>query len=424
MTTAAPGAPPDPVPAAQSPTPGHRGSARRAVGMAGRRLALLAFVVVFPGYFAYHALVAEGMPAFLRGYSVLGAALATPIVALGYLKSMGTRHSVVWVDAAFLAFVVLLAGAASVGAASGADSAIVGAHLGSVPQWIALYGVARLLDPTDRDVRRVVTLSWVTMSAIVLGNLSEGAFLVAALEVPLADRDTLATYQDFALLYLIVSVLCLAALRSPWCRALVFGVATLVLFMNGARSELIALLLATLLISWCLTRHRLALAAGMLGLVLAAAAAISAALATGTLAELLPYNRVIDLIENRAEGTLSERGEMLAEAWATLGKHPLLGHYASYKPGEYAHNILSAWIDLGIVGLALLLLLLVLPLVDLGRQFARRQRDVGFVGTLTLLLLALLLLLAAKAFTYNLVPFAVGAYAFDLTRRAARRPPP
>jgi O-antigen ligase len=182
------------------------------------------------------------------------------------------------------------------------------------------------------------------------------------------------------------------------------------------------LLLAALLISWCLTRQRLALAAGISALVIAAALAISAMLAAGALADLLPDNRVMDLIENRAEGSLSDRSEMLADAWKTLGEHPLLGHYASYKPGEYAHNILSAWIDLGIVGLTLLLLLLVLPLVDLGRQFAKRQRDVGFVGTITLLLLALLLLLAAKAFTYNLIPFALGAYAFDRTRRAARRP--
>jgi hypothetical protein len=422
MIAAEVGMPQDSVSSARSVTPRHLGAGRRRAGRAGRGFALLAFVVVFPGFFAYHALVAEGMPAFLRGYSVLAAALATPIVALGYLQAMGTRHSVVWVDAVFLAFVMLLAGAAAIGAASGADAAIVSAHLGTVPQWMALYGVARLLDPTDHDVRRALTLSWLTMSAIVLGNLSKGAFLVAALEVPDGGRDTLATYQDFALLYLIVSVLCIAAVHTTWRRAVVFIVATVVLFLTGARSEFIALLLAALLISWCLTRQRLALAAGISALVIAAALAISAMLAAGALADLLPDNRVMDLIENRAEGSLSDRSEMLADAWKTLGEHPLLGHYASYKPGEYAHNILSAWIDLGIVGLTLLLLLLVLPLVDLGRQFAKRQRDVGFVGTITLLLLALLLLLAAKAFTYNLIPFALGAYAFDRTRRAARRP--
>jgi hypothetical protein len=39
------------------------------------------------------------------------------------------------------------------------------------------------------------------------------------------------------------------------------------------------------------------------------------------------------------------------------------------------------------------------------------------VLVVVLLGLSLLLLLAAKAFTYNLLPFALGAYAHDLARR-------
>lgn len=380
----------------------------------GQTVALVAFVALLPGHFIYHALVAEGMPAFLRGYSVLAAAMTLPLIALGSLHALAAGRRTVWMDAAFLAFVSMMVAVATAGAATGASSAIVGAHLGAALQWIALFGIARLVGLDDRRTRQVITISWLMMSAIVLANVSEGAFLVAALDVQLNDRDTLATYQDFALPYLITSVLLLATVRSTWRRMMVFLVATVVLFVNGARSEFLALLVASMLIAWCLTRRRVVLVVVAISIVVAAALAVD--LVTG----LVPDNRVVDLIENQAEGTLSERRDMLDQAWSTLAANPFTGNYASYAPGEYAHNIVSAWVDLGLMGIAGLSLLLLLPLIDLSIQLRRRSHDPGYVVAITLIVLSLLLLLTVKAFTYNLVPFALGAYARDLTRRAVR----
>ena len=398
------------LPASHRPQTGARGRHR---GI-GRWAVLAAFVALFPGYFVYHTLVAQGMPAVLLGYSVLMAVMVLPLVALGALDRHAGAHAV-WFDGLFLVFVAAIVWTTLAHHAAGASPAIANAYLGAMPQWLALYGVARLAGMDDPVFMRLCRASWLLMSAIVLANASEGAFIVAALDVAVGDRDTLATYQDFALLYLVVTLVVLAGTRSAWKSWLVVLMAGAVLFLTGARSEFLALFVGAGILAWCLSSHRLAL------LVLVAALSLAALSAVDIVIEQLPDNRVVDLLANRAEGSLSERSEMLRQAWRTVADHPLAGGFASYEAGEYAHNALSVWVDFGVPGLIALTLLLLLPLVDLALQFGRRSRQPRYVLVVALLGLSLLLLLAAKAFTYNLVPFALGAYAHDLARRRGGR---
>lgn len=407
-----------PLPASPAPLPGRqrRPARTRQVAVAAANApALLAFVALFPGYFVYHALVAQGLPPLLRGYSVLMAALALPLLALGGLRHLAAGQATVWIDTGFAAFMACVLAGTLVHLAAGDSPEIVTSYLSTVPQWLALYGVARLNRSDDPRFVRACRASWWLMSAIVLANVTEGSFIVAVLDSPVGDRDTLATYQDFALLYLVVTLALLAGSRSMWTRWPLMLASAVVLFLTGARSEFLALLVGAAIIAWSLSRRRLAL------VVLAAVLAAAAAASLETVVDLLPGNRVVDLIANRAEGSLSERGDMLRQAWLTIGDHPVGGRFGSYQPGEYAHNLLSAWVDFGIAGLTALLLLLLLPLLDLAAQFGRRSRQPAYVLVLTLLLLAVLLLATAKTFTYNLVPFALGAYALDLARRTRRR---
>lgn len=398
--------------------PGQARSARLDAAAARPTLAtptavLLAFVALFPGHFVYHALVLQGMPPVLRGYSVLMSAMVLPLLALPLARSLAAGHAT-WIDALFFGFVALLLGVSAVHFALGANPVIVSGYLASAVQWLALYGVVRVADAGERRLRRVATGAWLVMSAIVLANATEASFIVAALDLD-DDRATLATYQDFALLYLVVTLMCLAHARSAWRRTVLLAVATVVLFVNGARSEFVAFLLGAFVMGWCRSRWRVAIVIG------AAAMAGALWMAAGPLAELLPDNRIIDLIENRAESSYSQRQEMLAHGLSTIADHPLLGRFASYEPGEYIHGVLSAWVDLGVVGLLALALLLALPLLELTGQFGRRGREGRYLLPLVLLLVCALLLAVSKMFLYSLVPLAVGAYAHDLARRTRRR---
>jgi hypothetical protein len=261
---------------------------------------------------------------------------------------------------------------------------------------------ARLLDIESRAASIVLRVSFFVMVAIIIGNASEGSFLLAALQFVVEDRETLATYQDFALLLLISIALCAVGQRSMASRVWTYMAGLVALFLTGARSEFLAFFLVAFLLEWSLSRHRWVV-------LVSVGAAVTVVIAVvQTLVYLLPENRVIDLVANRAEGSLSERRVMLEAAVRTLGENPLLGHFASYAPGEYAHNLLSVWVDFGFVGMTLLLMLLVWALLDLAGRQRTQGRQASYAASLCLLMGAAVLLIGAKSFTYPMLPFALG----------------
>lgn len=364
---------------------------------------MLAFVIVLPGFFVYHAVVSAGLlPPVLRGYSAASAVLVLPLLVPAYLLRPRAVSSF---DVAYFGFIAYVLLVVIAGHAAGADATIVGSYLAVIPQWTALYLMARLLDADDGRTRALVVASFVLMSAMVAFNVSQGTLFLAAIATVVGDRETLATYQDFAVRFLIVTTLCAAVVPSRALRLLIVAVSVACLFVTGARSEFLALFIVVMVMEWCRARRP------ALVVLVAVAMVAGAAVAVQSLVVLFPDNRVVDLVENRAEGSVSERQVMLSAAMTTVADNPVAGRFASYRPGEYAHNLLSVWVDFGIVGLAWLILLLAWPGLGMATRRRRLARTAGFLSAAGLFAAALVLLLVAKAFSYTLLPFALGLYA-------------
>lgn len=382
----------------------------------GSRLAFVAYLAVFPGFWVYHLLVAQGLlQPYLRGYSVAIAVVVLPLLTLAYVRHLRRGGRTNPMDALFVIFVAFWLLTALGHALQGADPAIVQSHLGSIPQWLSLYLITRLLDLRDLALRRAVRLAFAVMTAIVFANLSNESFALEAAEVTIDDRVSLATYQDFALIYLVTVLFFAVTCGSTVRRLMLYGVSTVTLFLVGARTEFVALLLSVLLVELCLARHRAAVLAGY-GLF-----AISLALVLQAVVELSPENRVVNLVVRRADDySVQERIVMTASALKTIAHSPLSGSFASYRPGEYAHNFLSAWVDLGLAGFLGLCVLLALPLLNLSLQFRSRAREADYVLVLTMLMVSILLLLSAKFFAYGLTPLAMGLYARSWLRLRSR----
>lgn len=374
------------------------------MGLRRSSFAHAALAALFPGFFLYHLLVANGLPPVLGGYSVAAAAAVLPMCLLAYVAG-GRSAGWHWLDAVFIGFVVVWAIAIGFGAGKPDTGPVVVSHVGAMIQWLALYGIARSADLTGGGLRTWAVTSWVVMTLAVAATLSVETLIQGVLGVASADDEAVATYQDFGLLYLIIALLCVSQLASPISAAFVLVVSVVVLFLNGARSEFVALLVGAWCLMLLLSRRR----AWVLGLSALAVAGLWAM--SGPLGDLFPDNRIVDLIETRAEGSAREREDMAQAAWRSVMERPLTGRFGDYAPGEYAHNLLSAWVDLGVVGIAALSLALVLPLLELGARMSRHGPDRAAAAAAVFLLLAILLLLLAKTFTYNLVPFALGLYA-------------
>jgi hypothetical protein len=109
--------------------------------------------------------------------------------------------------------------------------------------------------------------------------------------------------------------------------------------------------------------------------------------------------------------SLAARRSLNAEAWSVFLENPLLGDYRFYerdgREGAYAHNLLSLWSELGVVGIAISVVVLGVGVGALWR--ARRRLDEAAARFAFLTALALILgMLFAKSHVWTVMYFAFG----------------
>jgi O-antigen ligase len=141
------------------------------------------------------------------------------------------------------------------------------------------------------------------------------------------------------------------------------------------------------------------------------------------LANRFPESRVWELFDLSQSSSASARHELTEHALRTIAENPVLGAYASYPPGGYSHNILSAWVDLGIFGFIYMLFMLVRTAAGLCRRgWLVRPRSGQFLLAWSLICISLLLLVTAKTFDDMFFGAAMGAYAnYRSSERSTRR---
>lgn len=386
-------------------------------GMAG--LSQLAFLLLFPGFFVYQTLIGMGvLGAFLGGYfAIVSIALFLPL-GYGYYQTVRQAgYRVAPTDVGFLFFQLYFLLVVAINAGFGADPVTVETHLLSILYFLNIYLLFKHIDFGQRRTMASALLALLLMSFLVF-YLSEGGSFQPGRTADAAGAASLATYQGFARSYALtcIPVICFTGSRPA--RLALSGLALAALFLNGARSELVAVLVLLPLLEVCRARSLLQ-ALCILALVGAAAVAVQQAVMPQ-----LPDNRVWELFDLSRSESAHARHDLTEHALRTIVGSPLLGDYASYPPGGYSHNLLSAWVDLGAFGFAYLLLMLVGATVRLcveGRH--ARARSSQFMLAWLLMCTSLFLLLTAKTFDDMFAGAAMGAYANYRRQRSCARPP-
>ena len=379
------------------------------------RLALLAFHVLLPGFFAYHFLLAKSLiPPLFGGYSTAMAMLWVLPLALLFLQRVLLRPDQRGsMDASFITFLVYMAVVLLLHMAITSRGEAAAEQIGVLPQFLVLYVVARLVPPLAPGLRRALIVALLAMSVAIVTNADEGTFFAASFDV-LGTADYFANYQAYGFVYTVCLLYVLCATPSGKHRALIYAFALPTLFLNGARTELIGVVLLTVVLEFALSRHKL--------LTLAIAAACMAGLAAllPVLADIYPESRTIFLFLDYSDDLSKlERARMLADGWESILASPWTGALGSHKPGEHIHNALSAWVDLGLPGFTAYALLVALPLVDMLLLRRIDLRDPDYRLALSLACLMALFALTAKHYTHQLLPLALGAYArYAVTRRS------
>jgi hypothetical protein len=376
-------------------------------------LAAVGFLVLFPGFFFYHTLNGLGvMPAFLGGFfrpmallfiSVLcGLALITRGPAIGRLGPAGVLFIIILTWITFTAVWHYLVGT-QVGNLEMLDWSISGVFLN-----VACYLIARHLPLRWPAFQVAVAVALGLMIGLVFLLAKDGMFYLRA--EGLADEEGVASYQGFARSLAVTGIVAVAFTRRAIYRVAIGVITVAALYINGARSEFVCLIVA-LLALWSIhglvERGRLIPLFAMLVVV-----SLLPFLSLDAVQNALPENRMLQLFDLAGSSSAISRAELSQAGWEEVGRNPLLGNYAFYYDaggvGSYPHSLLAAWINLGFIGFALYCALFgVMFWMQFSMVSGASLRDPVVTAGLLMLVFCASAVLFAKEYSYMVTAFAV-----------------
>lgn len=382
------------------------------------RVSSVGFFVLFPGFLIYHTLVAMGViPALLGGlFGVVSVMMFLLYVAVlpSQLSLMlaGTRGFALLV-LGFLAYVLAWA-LANYGFQGGGQQRVAMIQtLETVVLWAVLFVMGYRV-PLDSP--RLARAFWIAF-ALTVGYLlfivaTTGQWMFFARQM-IEDDGTanVSTYQGYARSALVMLVFLISVSQRALMRALLIALGAFVMFVLGARSELYAFLALSmvLLLVW----------AGMSAKYLLTLLAVVAVLVmvVATQFEAMSGSRQFQVLDLTGNSSWTARQYLEQRAIEQIAANPVLGQFGGHvtaagTTGSYAHNVLSAWVNYGLLGFALYLGMTVVAFLGAAyRMIYCGDTAAWWVFAFSLSFVCLLLVLLAKPVFWPLPALGWGAFA-------------
>ncbi len=372
----------------------------------GHSVGMMAFLLLFPGFFFYHTVLGLGkIGAFLGGYfAPVSLLVAGPLAFFYIYRIRRDAGRLGRADMLFLLWAGYFATVVAIQAAAGANMVIVLNHVLGILFIMNMFFIFRLTDFGRGDVRMAGLLTLFGMSAIVFAFSVDGSFYLAPLGTA-KNPESLATYQGFSRSYLVTFSAIAAFTRSRPLRLVLYCIGAPTLFVNTARSEFVAMLFMMPIIELYYSRNKFILVSILAAIFLLLYLYLQDILA------LLPSNRILELFDLSQSTSANKRHHLSVYAMNTIAQFPIFGDYASYSPGFYSHNVLSAWVDTGLFGFLFILALLILPAGQmLLRGYFMPQQTGIFILAFSLACITLLLLATAHYFTDMMIGATLGSF--------------
>lgn len=366
----------------------------------------IAFFLLFPGFFFYQTLLGAGIiNAFLGGYFSYISLLLMPPLILIYLKELkrdGNNFCPTnFYYMAFLSYVFLIV---AINFISGTDYRIALDYFMSIIFAINIFIIFKMIDFNDNAIKITSITSLITMSLIVFYFSTDGLFYLASLGIS-QDPKSVASYQGFARSYLLTFIFAVSSIKPVTFRMIMYSAAIPTLFLNGARSEFIALLFIIPIIE--MSNHTKKIMTSITLFLIF----IFTSLVFNYIIPLLPDNRTLQLLDLSTSNSVKLRHDFTEQALHTIYTNPILGDFGSYIYGESAHNILAVWVDFGLMGFIFSLTILLSPtLILVFHYFSSIKKSSYFVLSISLMFMAVLLVFTSKNFQEMYVGAALGAY--------------
>ena len=382
------------------------------------RASSVGFFVLFPGFMIYHTLVALGaIPAFLGG---LFGVVTVMMFGIYMLLLPSQRHRMVsgtrgfaLLVAAFLLY-VLSWSLVSYGLQGGSQlRAAMIQSLETMVLWLVLFVMGYRVPLDSPALARAFWAAFLmTVGYLLFFVITTGQLMFFARQMIEVDSgNSVSTYQGSARSALVMLVFLIAVSRTASARAGLIALGGFVMFVLGARSELYAFLaLATvLLLVWAGMSAKYLL---MLLTVLALAV-----LVVVNQFEAMSGTRQLQVLDLSGTSSWLARQHLEQRALAQIVASPWLGEFGGHVTatggtGGYAHSMLSAWVNYGLIGFVLYVGMTVVAFLGAAyRMVYRRDTVAWWVFAFSINFVCLLLVVLAKPVFWPLPALGWGAFA-------------
>ncbi|MFY0990302.1 hypothetical protein [Halomonas sp. C05BenzN] len=387
------------------------------------RASSVGFFVLFPGFMIYHTLVALGLiPAFLGGLfgivTVVMFGIYMPLLPSQRHRMFSCTRGFALLVAAFLAYVLCWSLASYGLQGGGALRAAMIQSLETMVLWLVLFVMGYRVPLDSPALARAFRAAFlVTAGYLLFFVATTGQLMFFARQMLEADGgEGVSTYQGYARSALVMLVFLIAVSRTASARAALIAMGGFVMFVLGARSELYAyLVLATLLlVVW----------AGMSArylLTLLAVLALAVLVVVNQF-EAMSGTRQLQVLDLSGTSSWLARQHLEQRALTQIAASPWLGQFGGHVTaaggtGGYAHSMLSAWVNYGLIGFVLYVGMTAVAFLGAAyRMVYRRDTAAWWVFAFSINFVCLLLVVLAKPVFWPLPALGWGAFANALAR--------
>jgi O-antigen ligase len=316
---------------------------------------VLSFWLLFPGFFIYQVLInLSVIPSFLGGYfGIVSMILFVPLLFLFFFQIIKSPKSLGLLDVSFLLLMlyIFLVSVSNylLGEMAGYYDLLYWSLSGVIFNLVC-YFIAKYFNYDNKKARRVLLVTFLLVAVLFYLNVRDGIFSLLN-----SGIEGSVTYQGYARSIVAVSLILIASYRSALVTIALTTFSTVILIIVGSRSELI-LYVGTLVVTYYVIKSSSITCVSLVTL-LSLVALIIFGLNSNIILASLENTRLYEFIENGVFDSSSgqSRLELVRAGWANIVDNPIFGRYGIYVKhfgsiGAYPHNLLSAWLNLGIIG--------------------------------------------------------------------------
>lgn len=385
---------------------------RKRWNRAVERIAAVGFFLFFPGFLMYHVLIAATpLGPFiggLFGYSSVLFAILLPIFSLPVIKNyISIRPIYLGLFFLFIFYVLLWTGIHWLFAGNDGMAAVSMQSIRTVVIWIAMFYVGMLLPRMSFCFNAIFSfLFFFMLAALVLYVTVAGEGMFYAKQF--FNGDDIASYQVFARSALAIIIVVLVGRQTLAARSVIIAGGLVILFILGARSELVGFLLLSIALMALFTlkdpRFFLYCIIGLLGFTMSL-----------LIFEVEIQSRQAELMDLASSSSWQARMHLQDIAIQQIAQSPIIGAFGGHflesgRLSAYSHNVLSAWVNYGAMGFLLYIMLTFIPTIVSVYYIVNRSYSDDWLLCFCFNFVSLVLIMGAKSVFWPLPALGWGLY--------------